>query len=230
LINGLPQSAAEAIEAARKNGPFIHLDDFVRRTRLSQPIVARLAEADAFQSIELDRRTALWQALGQEKRTRNQPLLSAIDDGEEPVAELPPMSAVEQVFADYRTSGFSLKAHPISFFREQLDRLRVTPAAGLAQVRHGRRVSVAGIVLVRQRPGTARGITFVTLEDETGVANLVIRPQVWERFYKIARRSPAWIAHGILESKESVIHLVISRLEDLSAKMGDLKTPSRDFR
>jgi error-prone DNA polymerase len=230
LITGLPQAAAQAIEVARHEGPFTTLDDFVRRTRLGQPIVARLAEADAFGSLTLDRRAALWQALGQEKRARHQPLLAGIADDEERPADLPPMPPVEQVFADYRTSGFSLKGHPIGFFREQLDRLRVTPAEKLGQIRHGRRISVAGIVLIRQRPGTARGITFVTLEDETGVANLVIRPQIWERFYKIARASPAWIAHGLLESKDNVIHLVISRLEDLSAKIGDLNAKSRDFR
>jgi len=230
LITGLPQNAAECIETARQTGRFTTLDDFVRRTGLSQAIVAKLAEADAFGSLELDRRSALWQALGQEKRARHQPLLAGIADDDERAAELPPMPLVEQVFADYRTSGFSLKAHPLGFFREQLDKLRVTPAGNLIQVRHGRRISVAGIVLLRQRPGTARGITFVTLEDETGLANLVIRPNIWERYYKIARRSPAWIAHGLLESKDSVIHLVISRLEDLSAKIGDLKAPSRDFR
>jgi error-prone DNA polymerase len=192
--------------------------------------VARLAEADAFPSIRLDRRAALWQALAQEKRAKNQPLFAALADDPERPAELPPMPPVEQVFADYRTSGFSLKAHPISFFRGQLEQLRVLPAGKLSEVRHGRRICVAGIVLVRQRPGTARGITFVTLEDETGLANLVIRPNIWERYYQIARRSPAWIAHGLLESKDSVIHLVVSRLEDLSARIGDLKAPSRDFR
>src|SRR5262249_32095552 len=127
LINGLPEAAAKKIEAAREAGPFRSLDDFVRRTGLSQAIVAKLAEADAFASLALDRRAALWQALGQEKRTRHMPLLASIDD-EEPAAPLPPMPPLEQVFADYRTSGFSLKAHPLSFFREQLNQLRVTPA------------------------------------------------------------------------------------------------------
>jgi error-prone DNA polymerase len=94
----------------------------------------------------------------------------------------------------------------------------------------GRHLRVAGIVLLRQRPGTARGITFVTLEDETGLANLVIKPQIWDRFYSVARRSSAWIAHGLLESRENVIHLVVNRLEDLSARLGELQTKSRDFR
>jgi error-prone DNA polymerase len=195
---------------------------------LGQPIVARLAEADAFASLALDRRAALWQALGQERKARHMPLLADIEDEEKP-APLPPLSPIEQVFADYRTSGFSLKAHPLSFFRTELDKLRVTPASQLEHTRDGRHIRVAGLVLLRQRPGTARGITFVTLEDETGLVNLVIRPNIWERYYAVARRSPAWIAHGCLEKKDAIIHLVVDRLEDLSAMVGNIKTRSRDF-
>jgi error-prone DNA polymerase len=229
LITGLPQAAAMAIEAAREADPFTSLDNFVRRTGLSQPIVARLAEADAFGSLAMDRRAALWQALGQEKRTKNQPLLAAAADDDEPAADLPPMPMIEQVFADYRTSGLSLKAHPLSFFRPQLDQLRVTRSGDLEKMRDGRHLRVAGLVILRQRPGTARGITFVTLEDETGLANLVIRPQIWERYYTIARTRSAWIAHGTLENREGVIHLVASRLEDLSARLDELRVHSRDF-
>jgi error-prone DNA polymerase len=230
LIGGLPQAAGERIENARAaGGPFTSLDEFVRRTGMSQAIVSRLAEADVFGSLAIDRREALWQALGQEKRVRSMPLLAGLAD-EEPAAELPPMTMSEQVFADYRTAGLSLKGHPVGFFREQLDALRVTPAGQLASIHDGRHLRVAGIVLLRQRPGTARGITFVTLEDETGLANLVIKPPVWDRYYSVARTSPAWIAHGRLEHRDGVIHLVASRLEDLSARIGELKTKSRDFR
>ena len=84
-------------------------------------------------------------------------------------------------------------------------------------------------MILRQRPGTAKGITFATIEDETGLANLVIRPDIWARYYQVARRSAAWIAHGCLENKEGVIHLVVNRLEDLSHLLGELKTKSRDF-
>jgi error-prone DNA polymerase len=228
LINGLPKAAAQNVASARKGGSFRSLDDFVRRTGLSQAVVARLAEADAFSSLAVDRREALWQALGQERRARHMPLLSGLSD-DEPPAPLPPMPLVEEVFADYRTSGMSLKAHPIGFFREHLNKLRVTPAGELENVRDGRRLRVAGLVLLRQRPGTAKGITFVTLEDETGLVNLVIRPNIWERYYKIARTSPAWIAHGVLENREGVIHLVVNRLGDLSKLVSGLKLKSRDF-
>jgi error-prone DNA polymerase len=228
LLNGIPKAAIEKITAAHQTGPFTSLSEFTRRTQLSQAIMTRLAEADVFGSLATDRRAALWQALGQEKHARHQPLLANLAD-EEPPADLPPMPLIEQVFADYRTSGLSLKAHPIGFFRQQLDELRVAPCGSLGKLHDGRRIRVAGIVLIRQRPGTARGITFVTLEDETGVANLVIRPQIWERYYPIARSSPAWIAHGVLENKEGVVHLVVNRLEDFSARFKDLKTTSRDF-
>jgi error-prone DNA polymerase len=182
ILTGIPKAAIDRVEQARDaGGPFTSLDDFVRRTGLGQTIVSRLAEADVFGSLAIDRRAALWQALGQEKHQRDMPLLANLDD-DEPPAELPPMPPVEQVFADYRTSGLSLKGHPVAFFREQLDALRVTPADRLGQMHDGRHLRVAGIVLLRQRPGTARGLTFVTLEDETGLANLVIKPQVWDRY------------------------------------------------
>jgi len=228
VLTGIPEAAAKKIEVAREEGEFRSLDDFVRRTGLSQAVVSKLAEADAFSSLAIDRRKALWQALGQERKAKDMPLLAAIAD-DEPEAKLPPMPMVEQVFADYRTSGLSLKAHPISFFREHLNKMRVTSAGELDKTRDGRHLRVAGIVLLRQRPGTAKGITFATIEDETGLANLVIRPEIWARFYAVARRSAAWVAHGCLENKEGVIHLVVNRLEDLSHLLGGLKTESRDF-
>ncbi len=224
LVKGISEAAVERIIATR---PFRSVDDFARRTTLSPVVISRLAEADVFGSLTLDRRTALWQSLSQDGR--DMPLLKGLDD-DEPAASLPPMPMVEQVLADYRTSGLSLKAHPVAFYRRQLSAMRVTPAGELCRVTDGRFVRVAGIVLLRQRPGTARGITFATLEDETGLANLVIRPAIWDRYYAIARGSAAWIAHGRLESKDSVIHLLVHRLEDLSTRIGDLAIRSRDFR
>jgi error-prone DNA polymerase len=108
--------------------------------------------------------------------------------------------------------------------------LGVTSAVGLGELENGRQVSVAGLVLLRQRPSTARGITFVTLEDETGSINLIVHQRTWEKFYQIARRSPDWLAHGELQVAESNIHVVVARLEGLSEKLSELKTASRDFR
>jgi error-prone DNA polymerase len=223
LLKGVPQAAVERIVTTR---PFHSMDDFARRTQLSRPLLSRLGEADVFGSLQLDRRTALWQSLAQHREPR--PLFVALDDEEAPT-DLPPMSPADQVLLDYRTSGFSLKNHPISFFRGQLDKERVTRNSELKALADGRRIRVAGMVLMRQRPGTAKGITFVTLEDETGIANLVVRPAVWDRYYAIARCSSAWIAHGVLESRESVIHLLVNRLEDLATRLGHLEVRSRDF-
>ena len=111
-----------------------------------------------------------------------------------------------------------------------LRRTGVTAADELAALPNGAAVQIAGIVLLRQRPSTAKGITFVTLEDETGTANLVVHQKTWERFRQITRTSSAWIAHGRLEAKDSVIHLVVRRLEDFSARLPSLRVASRDFR
>jgi error-prone DNA polymerase len=229
LITGFAERHAVAIVAARAEGKFRSLADFTQRTRLSRAVIKQLADADALQSLAADRRAALWETLAQEKTVQERPLLR-LQEHDEPPAELPAMSAQEQVLADYRTSGFSLKAHPISFFRSKLANLRVLTAVSLATTRENRQVRVAGLVILRQRPSTAKGITFVTIEDETGVVNLVVRQAIWERFYTVARCSPAWIAHGKLEKRESVIHVVVNRLQDLSATIGDWKVHSRDFR
>jgi error-prone DNA polymerase len=144
------------------------------------------------------------------------------------------MPAYEEVVADYRAVGLSLKAHPMSFYREQLNQLNITPAKGLLDLPNGAPVCVAGLVLLRQRPGTAKGITFVTLEDETGTINLVVHQQTWDRFYRIARRAPAWIAHGHVQTTKHapapVIHVVVSKLAALAEKLRRLDVKSRDFR
>jgi error-prone DNA polymerase len=147
---------------------------------------------------------------------------------------LPPMQLYEEVVADYRTAGLSLRAHPISFYRDQLDRLGITPASRLVELKNDAPVRVAGLVLLRQRPGTAKGITFVTLEDETGTVNLVVHQHMWDRYYAIARRAPAWIAHGHIqtttESFAPVIHVVVARLEALAEQLHQLDVKARDFR
>jgi error-prone DNA polymerase len=197
--------------------------------RLSRAAVARLAEADAFVSLALDRRDALWQALAEEKRPLAQPLFDTLEAHDEPLVELPRLAIQQEVLADYRTSGLSLRAHPMSFQRERLTKLGVVPAERLSSHPANRTVRVAGVVLVRQRPGTAKGITFVTLEDETGVANLIIRPDVWQRFHRVSRTAAAMIAMGRLQRHGRVIHVLVSRLEDLGESVRGLKSQSRDF-
>jgi error-prone DNA polymerase len=230
-LSGFSAAHAAAIVAARGAGPFRSLDDFARRTGLGRAAIERLAKADAFASLALDRRGALWHALGQH-REEPLPLFARLEspEPERRPAKLPPLAAHEEVLADYRTAGLSLKGHPLAFLRPRLDELKVTRAQELATVRNGRWLRVAGLVLVRQRPGSARGITFVTLEDETGVANLVVQQAIWERYHRVASAAVALVAHGRLERQGQVIHVLVSRLEDLAALAGKVASQSRDFR
>lgn len=232
LIGGLPRKEIERMVAVRGTGRFKSFDDVAQRSGIGPPLLAKLSDADVFQSLELDRRAALWKSLGQERAGIRRPLFADCEDDEEAPA-LPPLPLVEQVFADYRAAGFSLKAHPLAFFREQLRGAGARMASDLANSTPNSYVRVAGLVLLRQRPSTAKGITFVTLEDETGIANIVVRQSIWELFYSVARRSPAWIVQGKLERHQAVTHVVANRIEDLSAtlaKTAPLKPKSRDFR
>lgn len=230
LVGGFPQQVAKKISETRSEARFSSMSDFIRRTRLPQAQIEILADADALASLQGSRRDALWNALSLDRKPRQQWLFDQVDDPTEPLVTLPVMSQEEEVYADYRSTGLSLRSHPIAFQRERLKRLQVTPASELPNIPNESLVKVAGIVLLRQRPSTAKGITFVTLEDETGTINLVIHHKTWERFRKITRHSQAWIAHGRLEAKDTVIHVVVRRLEDLSSRLLSLHTKSRDFR
>jgi error-prone DNA polymerase len=243
MVNGLREIFGQVIERARDAGPFTSIDDFARRTNLGQAVVKRLADADAFGSLGTNRRQAIWQSLAQEKKPKPLPLLDTLPlpPGEGwGEGALPAMSLREEVVADYRSAGLSLRAHPISFHRCELDQLGITPAGQLSELANETPVRVAGLVLLRQRPGTAKGITFVTLEDETGTVNLVVHQHTWDRYYRIARRAPAWIAHGHVQTTRddpaarehaaAVIHVVVRRLEALAEGLGALEVKSRDFR
>ena len=135
------------------------------------------------------------------------------------------------MYADYTTTSLTLRQHPISFFRSRLDELGVTPARKLVTLPHGTQVKTAGLVLMRQRPATANGITFVTLEDETGVANLIVQVKVWQRNELAARRAASLLVTGRLERKDRVVHILATRLEDLAATVNaQAHGKSRDFR
>ena len=232
MIRGLAEAMGHTVVAARGvGGVFCDLADFSRRTRLGQAAITRLADAGAFGSLAGDRRAAFWQALAQDRTAKDMSLFEATGaDKDDPLPEaLQPMQPIEEVYADYETTGLSLRAHPVSFVRDQLDRLRVTSAIELKNLTDGRFVRVAGLVLLRQRPSTAKGITFVTLEDESGSMNLVLKPEIWEKFYKTARRSNAWLVHGVLENREGIVHVLAGRIEDLSTQVGGLVVKSRDF-
>ncbi len=227
LVRGMSQPDADRIRQARRGGPFASVDDFARRSGLGQAAISRLAGADAFASLDC-RRQAMWDALAQHRPRRPAPLLEPLDDPHEPPAPLATASVQEEVVADYQTTGMSLRAHPVSFHRSALERQGVTPAAELVRVPHRRQVRVAGLVLLRQRPGTSKGITFVTLEDETGIVNLILHKAIWERFHAIARHSNAWLVRGHVENRHHVIHVIVRSLQDLDEELSRF-APSRDF-
>ncbi|MGB7346679.1 MAG: error-prone DNA polymerase [Pirellulaceae bacterium] len=230
-IRGLRIADGERLVDERvRGGPFLDVNELSKRTGLSQSAVATLADADALVSLASDRRAAVWQSLAQEQSPGCTPLLDGVDDDEGIPDELMPMSPLEEVYADYNTTGMSLKAHPISFARPELTAKRCVTAAQLPALRDGRHVRVAGLVLMRQRPSTAKGITFVTIEDETGSINLVMFVKVWERFFKIAQTSNAWLVDGKLENRKGVIHVIVGRITDLSTEVDGLTLRTRDFR
>lgn len=225
MVSGLARTAADAVAGARADGPFTSFENFARRTGLRSGALKTLSRADAFGSLGLGRRAALWQSLPSREPV---PLFDEVES-EEPAANLPPTEELQEVLDDYGSTGLSLRRHPMAFFRSFLDTLGVTPAGTLASLPTGRKLRVAGVVLLRQRPGTANGITFVTLEDETGMVNLIIRREVWERHRKVARTAGVLLAHGHLQNEADVIHVLVTRLEDLSAHLRDLRSHSRDF-
>ena len=230
FILGLSAVFAKTIVQSRSGRPFHSVADLTRRTRFGRATVMRLARADTFQSVDCDRRTALWDALDQQFQARAMPLFDKLNLDEAPTEDFPSTEAEEEVFSDYQSIGLSLRDHPLSFYRNSLEKLKVNQADQLPQLANHQRVSIAGIVLLRQRPGTAKGITFVTLEDETGIANLVVHQNIWRRYHAITRHAPAWIAYGHIECQEGVIHVVVHRVESLPRQLRELNTRSRDFR
>ena len=205
-IDGLKQADMDRLVAERGRGPYASIADLRERSGLGVPVLQRLAEADAFRSIGLDRRQALWEVRAL-KNVPDLPLFAAAaarDEGvEESAAALPVMPLPEHVVADYQTTRLSLKAHPLSFLRADYAARGFTRHDALKTVRNGRRVKVAGVVLIRQRPGSAKGVCFITLEDETGVSNLVIWPSVMEQYRKIIMGARLMEVEGRVQRDES---------------------------
>ena len=233
MITGLSESLARKIVEERKvAGAYRDTNDLAIRTRVGSSVIAILAASGAIDSISGNRRAAYWQSLGVERSGIELPLFeqSSVSDDDLVPESLRPMTDLEEVYSDYSTTGLSLRGHPIGFCREKLNRLRVTPADQLGSIPSGRFIRVAGLIVLRQRPGTAKGITFVTLEDETGSINLIVKPQIWKQFYLICKQSNAWLVHGVLESRQNVIHVVVGRIEDFSSEIRGFDIDSRDFR
>jgi error-prone DNA polymerase len=197
---------------------FSDMRELWRRSGLKRACLERLAAADAFRSLGLDRRQALWEVRGLPKEVRL-PLFDhadAAETGPEQEVALPVMPLSEHVVNDYRTLRLSLKAHPMSLLRARVRQARIAACADLKSCRDGARVSIAGVVLVRQRPGSAQGVVFMSIEDETGVANAVIWPKVLERERKVVMGARLVVVHGRIQRHEDIIHVVAERLEDRS--------------
>ena len=233
-IDGLQEEEIRKLEAARARGAFGSVHDLWQRAALRLPTLEKLAAADAFRSIGLDRRQALWEVTA----LANAPPLplfawsAARETGAEPEVMLPEMPLSEHVVNDYQTLRLSLKAHPMSFLRERLRAERVVTCAALRGMRDGQFVKVAGVILVRQRPGSAKGVVFMTLEDETGVANAVVWPKMLEKYRKTVMQARLMVISGRIQRHESIIHVVSNHLEDrsdwlmlLSEGAGDMPIP-----
>ena len=224
LVKGLKVNSSERVVESRKSRLFESTEDLARRCGLDRRDLGALAAADALSSLAGHRRTALWETLAIDEATRLE--LPAI-----PVA--PPALARptegEDIVADYETLGLTLRRHPLALLRDRLKKRRIHTATEVAQSRHGQFIRAAGIVTCRQRPATASGVIFVTLEDETGYVNLIVWNDLAERQRRELLASRLLMASGEVQREGRVVHILARRLEDLSPLLGRLATSSHDF-
>jgi error-prone DNA polymerase len=212
-VRGLPRAVGDAVVAAREAGLFTSLGDLVRRAGLSRAWLVRLAEADALGALAPDRRSAVWRSLGLEADAGD--LFAGVSPAE-PDPGLPPATAAEELSADFATTGLSARGHPMAVLRPSLASGRVRTARELSRLPDRAPVEVAGLVIVRQRPETAGGIVFVSLEDETGIANLVVTPEVYERCRTVVRGAPYLVARGRLERNGAVVNVKVDSVAPLA--------------
>jgi error-prone DNA polymerase len=239
-IKGFAEADAERLVQARRDG-YPDPQALWRRSGLGRATLERLAEADAFRSIGLDRRRALWvlRALGESPL----PLFATAEEvslspfygeragvrGRDHAMELlPEMPLGEHVVEDYASLSLTLKRHPLAFLRAELAREGLVTAAELAHLPVDQRLAIAGIVLIRQRPGSANGVVFITIEDETGIANFIVWPTILERFRRAALGATLLRCTGKLQREESVIHIVADRLEDMTPRLNTLRDRAGD--
>ncbi len=229
MVKGLANAHAAAVTAARAEQPFASVDDLWRRAGVPVAALARIAEADGFRpAFGLARREALWAIRG--LRDEELPLFAAasareeqtVSEVSEPAVALRPMVAGREVVEDYAHTGLSLRRHPVSFLREDLSKRRIVSCAEAMRSRDRRWLEAAGIILVRQRPGSAKGVLFVTLEDETGIANLVVWQKVFEQYRRVILSSSMIAVKGRIQREGEVVHLVAHRIVDLSRDLASV--------
>jgi error-prone DNA polymerase len=233
-VHGLRREPGQAIARTRKSmGLFRTIDDLVSRTGLRQDELRTLAEIGALASFGGDRRTALWQA---DRAGRAAGPLLRDEEGREGSegheegngSPLPPMSVSDRVRADYSGTGLTIGPHPMALVRASLATRGVARAIDLHKTRPGRRVRVAGAVVVRQRPGTAKGFVFISMEDETGIANVIVTPDIYKLYKPVIVDAPYLLVEGTLQNQDGAVSVKAERLEALQG--AGPKQPSHDFR
>jgi error-prone DNA polymerase len=224
VVKGLREAAARRLVAARAERPFASVDDLVARAGLAREEAAGLAEVGALGSLGLRRRAALWQAA---RAARAAGPLYAGHAPARDASPLPEMTVAERLVADYRGTGLTVGPHPMALRRAAWHALGVTPAASLVALPSGRRVRVAGAVVVRQRPGTAKGFVFLSLEDETAIANVIVRPALFERTRATVVHEPFLLVDGVVQHEDGVIAVRATAVAPLPA--GPAAVPSHDF-
>ncbi|MDR0245931.1 MAG: error-prone DNA polymerase [Burkholderia sp.] len=226
LVRGLGEAAARRIEAARAAGPFDTVDTLACRAQLERRDLEALAAANALATLAGHRRDALWQAVA---AAPERDLLAAapIDEAEKPALGAP--SEADDILADYHTTGLTLNRHPVALLRPALRARRLSSAAELHDRPDGRLARACGLVTARQMPGTAKGVMFMTLEDETGCVNLIVRPELLARQRRETLDSRLLAVSGVWQVASDVRHLVAQHFEDLTPLLGGLRTSSREF-
>lgn len=238
-VRGLSNADGAAIVGARSTALFDSVEDVWRRSRVQRAAIEKLADADAYHAFGADRRQGLWKVKGLGEAPL--PLFAAADreaqtvsaEGLEPAVALRPLTDGREVIEDYRSLQLSLRAHPLTFVRDELARRGVTRCADLASIRDGRHVEVAGIILVRQKPGSAKGVLFITIEDETGIANGILWPDRFEAQRRTVMSASMIGMKGRVQKEGEVIHVICDRIidhGDLLHRVGELSFPHRTGR
>jgi error-prone DNA polymerase len=238
-VRGLANLHGAAIVAARGDRPFAAVEDVWRRSGVPRAAIERLAEADAFHAFGQDRRQGIWKVKGLGEAPL--PLFAAADareagfsaEGQEPHVPLRPMTDGREVVEDYRSLQLSLRAHPLTFLRAELGRRGIVPCGDLARIRDGRHVEVAGIILVRQKPGSAKGVLFITIEDETGIANGILWPDRFEAQRRTVMSASMVSMKGRVQKEGEVIHVICDRIVDqgdLLSQIGRMAFPHQTGR
>ena len=225
MIAGLSEAGAKRIVEARRARPFSDVADLAHRAALDKRDLACLADADALAALAGHRHGAVWDVAGVPRL----PPLFAGGTFAEADPDLPAPTEGQDIVADYRTLSLTLRRHPLSLLRERLSKRRLLTAAEIAEAPHGRIVRTAGIVIGRQRPDTASGVVFVTLEDETGATNVIVWRDLGDRQRRELLGSKLLAVYGNVEREGRVVHVLAGRLVDLTPLLGRLTTKSRDF-